>query len=863
MNKKASLLCFIMIMVVFLLTACSRSSADVTAIKSVKYDTESGKIKINATMDKDTLREYKHKTIYLIEVAAGNESDDISTLIPISRAKADDEMKFSLPLKDGARTILYSGFVLAAFDNEKGYTALSDVHYIDNPEALAKNTEKYPEYASIKGLYIVSSSDATSLGVSHTTIRIPIEEYILPESKENAITFIFDGESHYYNEEKISELDYKIKNLTGSGIEVFLEFTLDTSKKELPSALSCLASTADAATELDVHYAISVSTGEAYRHMAAFFEFFAERYTRQDKKYGFAASYIIGHGVNSTLDTNIDDERTLSDSTARYGELLRIAHTALLSKYSSGKVFISLDNKWTLDLENGEGEETEEPLPTPRRHTFGGAEFINSLKNTLDYGGEIDFGVAIIPTASDASSMVWNDAGATNSADTEFVTMKNISVVRDFIGEETDLLLYNYGISSSDEASQAASYAYAYMKAIEADATAFIYNGHWDGATGNSETGLWRVGADGGASEKREIYRVFEEIDVKGAEEPESAKLRIGSEWRELWEKNSKKAKVVSRSDSAGTTVLGDKNGKTETSVLFDFSDGKNHNFFPSDSSYYIEICDYLGEKALKSGLFPKYLGENMGVRSSPISFEKLDGAVRITVTLNVESKIGNTSDVTLALSQSGSDAKIFHTSSVTVQSSNRQTVYFDASDADLKKENGDVVLYLWVKSNLSRSPVYSSQDATSEGEISLYIEDINVTLKKSGIGVLWTIIIVIGILLILAFGAYLFIKYRLAPPPKNTRSRPVYPDRNRVSRSGIRHSGQMRGRPTPPNVRQAGYPPRARTNNNGQGPRQVAPRSYEERRYYEQQRTRQYTGREGIQPRMRPNSDNIDHRRR
>ncbi|MBR4295995.1 MAG: hypothetical protein IKT56_04050 [Clostridia bacterium] len=837
MNKKASLLWFIVIMVVFLLTACSRGEADKTAIKSVKYDTESGKIKINATMDKDTLRKYKHKTIYLIEVTAGNDSDDISTLIPISRAKADDKMNFSLPLKDGARTILYSGFVLAAFDNEKGYTALGDVHYIDNPEALAKNTEEYPEYASIKGLYIVSSSDATSLGASHTTIRIPIEEYILPESKENAITFIFDGESHYYDAEKMAELDYKIKNLTGAGIEVFLEFTLDTPKKELPSALSCLAAstgvTADSDRKEENHYAISVSTGEAYRHMAAFFEFFAERYTRQDKKYGFAASYIIGHGVNSTLDTNIDDERTLSESTERYGELLRIAHTALRSKYSCGKVFISLDNKWTLDLANEEGQETDEPLPSPRRHIFGGAEFINSLKNTL-CGADIDFGVAIIPTSSDDSSMVWANMGATNSADTEFVTMKNISVVRDLIGEETELLIYNYGISSSDESSQAASYAYAYMKAIEADVTAFIYNGHWDGATGNGETGLWRVGTDGGASEKREIYKVFEEIDVKGIAEPEPAKLRIGSEWRELWEKNSKSAKVVSRSDSAGTTVFGGgKKGKTETSVLFDFSDGKNHNFFPSDSSYYVEICDYLGEKALKSGLLPKYLGENMGVRSAPVSFETLRGVETITVVLNVESKIGNTSEVTLALSQSGADAKVFHTSSVTVQSSNRQTVYFDVSDADLSNDNGDVVLYFWVKSNLSRSPVYSSQEGTAEGEVSLYIEDISVTLKKGGIGVVWIIIIIV-ILLILAFGAYLFIRYYfLCKQPKQQITHP------------------------------ARYSQNARINNNGQRPRQVAPRSYEERRYYEQLRARQQLGHMGGQPRIRPNSDNIDHRRR
>lgn len=757
-NKCKVLALAILTVLIFALVSCSGGERE-SEIKSVRYSPKTEMIEVEATLCSADVREFRGETVYLIEVPANNSVDDILTLIPAAQTKSGAEMKFSLPLREGARTRLYSGFVLAVFDRMNGYIALSDVRYLDNPESLAVSKSAYPEYPSIKGLSIVSSSEATLLGVKHTVIRIPIEQYILAESGEGAQTYIFDGESHYYNSARVAELDYKIKNLTGAGIEVILEFTLDTPPEKLPFSLISIASKKPTSAETEhtggSHYAISVTGGDSYRHIAALFEFFSERYTRSDAKYGFAGSFIIGNGVNSLTDTGIDDARTLSDAVYRYEKLLRIAETALRSRYENGKVFVSLDNKWSVEEQLEENTSTDPVLPVSQRDAFGIEEFLGALFDRIELGGKYEVDIALMPNASDESSAVWNDIGASESADSEYLTVKNLSLLRTLVGKDREMIIYNYGISADDEKTMAASYAYAFLKAVEADVSAFIYNGQADGLTGNGETGLMKVSEDGKTVEKREIYDVFLGIDVIGAPEPESARLRIGGEWSALYEKYGERAGTSHVTLGEGSTVKNesDKKLKKATStLLFDFSEGKSFDFFPSDSAYYIEIGDELGARALKSGLASRYKGEYMGVRSSPIPYEKLDGALQITVELSTDPGEGNTAKVMLALVQSGENKSILHTSSAILQASNRQTVYFDIREAKINEKYGDVLLYIWVESTSGRSPVYSGEEGSEQY---ILIENISVEIKKQTGAFLW--ILIITLLLALIVGVLYF----------------------------------------------------------------------------------------------------------
>ncbi len=781
----------------FLLSSCSGSGERISEIKSIKYDKEEGGIIVSASLDSSDVREFRGETVYLIEIPANSDVSEITTLIPVSQARSGAEMTFSLPLKEGARTMLYSSFVLAVFDRERGYIPLCDAKCIENPSSLALNTAPYPTYSSIKGLSIVSSSEAVAMGTKHTVIRIEIEDHLLAEASDAAISYIFDGSPYYYNAERIAELDYKIKTLSGAGIEVFLEFSLGASFESLPLALSPLSSKQTPMGDGEENcnnYAISVDSGGGYRYMAAFFEMLAERYTRPDGKYGFAAAYIIGNGANSAL----DDARTLSERASSYGKLLRIASGALRSKYAHGKVFVSLDNKWALQNEADiPAQNTENPAaPVAQRTAFGGAEFLTALRKGLDSIGFYDYGVALIPNSPEDDSDITNDSLARDAKDTEFITFKNLSVAREHIGPETELILYRCEISSEDETAMARSYAYAYMMAEKNGASAFIYNGQWDRATGNGDSGLWKTDSAGIAYEKREICHIYADIDKVGA--------TVSYYPEEL--KGSASFYLTS---GGGSTFAPEKNKalkKAEKVSLFDFSDGKSHDFFPSDSAKYIEISTFVGANALKSALQPKYDGENVGVRSSPFPYEKLGKALAVSAVVSADPGEGNTALVTLALAQNGKEKSIFHTSSVSIQASNRQTVYFDISDSKLDPNLGDITLYLWVRNEGARSSLYDGTEVPVEKEQLLYIESMTAHIKK-GNGATIAIIIIIALLSLLALAYFVFFSRKgNTKPPQSPRMpmggrgpmtrgvqngrRPMPPSMQRPHRSSPR--GQM-----------------------------------------------------------------------
>ena len=796
-------LCFLFLAAAVFLSACSGGGDRVSEINNVTYNAEKGEFFVKATLDSADVREFRGETVYLIEVPANSDLSFISTLIPIAQQKAAAEMSFSFSLKDGARTRLYSGFVLAVFDRINGYIPLCDVKYPSNPESLSQNTGEYPKFSSVKGLSVVSLSDAVALGVKHTVIRIPIEEYILPEA-ENALSFIFDGNPYYFNSQKISELDYKIKNLTGAEIEVFLEFTLNQPREALSGTMAELVSKStsfqsDEQSKKD-SFSISVSSGVGYRYMAALFEFFAERYTRADEKYGFAASYIIGNGANSEL----DDPKTLADRTEEYSKLLRIAAVALRSKYANGRVFVSLDHYESLDDAGGAvgtDQTADMPVPpSPLKTLFGAIEFLKALNLVA---GDLDFGVALMPAGSAAEG---EDASA--------LTMDSLDKITAIIGDDCELIIYNYQLSSDNEREMALSYARAYLRAVEAGASAFIYNGQWDMTTGNEKSGLWSLGEDGGAFEKREIYDVFATIDSLDGALPSFLWTELGGKWKDLYEKYEKKIKSAAYSTGKASTIKNEDDKalkKAEETVIFDFSSGQSFDFFPSDSAQYIEI-DRLGDStALKSGLLPKYRGENVGVRKARIPFDTLKGALMIKAVLSADAGEGNTAAVTLALAQESEKGSIFHTSTAQIQASNPQTVYFDVRNAELDPSLGDVTLYIWVKNEGSRSLYYS--EGIVDREQLLYIESISAFCKAGGMGVLGIVLIII---LLAAVAYFAFVSFFGKGGKGGRGRRPSHPKnrppqgRSNGSSGQKREGGQRRpqgnvaNRPRP--QRPAGY---------------------------------------------------------
>jgi hypothetical protein len=163
---------------------------------------------------------------------------------------------------------------------------------------------------------------------------------------------------------------------------------------------------------------------------------------------------------------------------------------------------------------------------------------------------------------------------------------------------------------------------------------------------------------------------------------------------------------------------------------------------------------------------------------------------------------------VTLALARNGSEKSVFHTSSVSIQASNRQTVYFDISDAKLDGDLGDVTLYLWVRNEGARSIAYDNADVIEENEQLLYVESITAHIKK-GSGALAAFIIIIAVVLLLALAYFVFFSPRgntktpQRPPMQSPSGHPQMrngaPVRPHPHGKGGRPIGQMPQRPVNP----------------------------------------------------------------
>lgn len=833
-----------------LLTSCSGEGKNTNAISSVTYDAEKERIEITATLDKETKNEYRHENIYLMEFLPHEAGADVSTLVPVSQAKADRKMEFSLPMREDSQTSLYSGFALAVFNRTSGYEKITEVKYIENPESLAASTEEYPSYPSIKGLYIGTLSEAASLGVRHTVVRVSVDELISNGKSKNDVTHTFNGDTYFFKKDIVSELDYKIKNLTEMGVEVLLEFTLDVPPKELDGSFSQLAASPnlsgkatseenDSTPDTETHYAMTVDNGIGYRYLASMFEFMAARYTKPDKEFGFCGAFIIGHGVNNHESLNSDVPRTLEASADSYARLLRVAKTALISSYSNGKVFISLDGVWSYSESTAtESGESTGALPTAERLNFGAEEYLSALAKSIRKAGDFDFGVAIIPSVADGKNDVWNYSASDYPDGERHLTIKNLSLITELLAspellfseEERELIIYDYTIphvesdGNKEERRSAASYAYAYYMAQASGASAFIYNGQWDGMSADSVGGLMSVSASERAH-TREIFEVFADIDTRDAGVSDTYRsLLSGTDFEEIYKEYKKDTEyrtVVSGKATTGKPK--DIEDYTKT-LLFDFSDGKKGDFYPYSGALFVEIEAseaYSGKNCLYSELYPLYLSDKAGV-ATKITPENFVGGKKLALSLNAEIPSGNVADLVLTLSQKTGDEAVFYSSTATIQEGNPQTVYFDISEADFDKDMGEVTMAILLVADSLPYPI-TDEEGYSTG-FSLEISEASVLVSEASY--VW-LVILISLLLLLAIGAfiYFFILGRNNQNAQKRNSRPHPTSRQgnmRGPRGAMQGRGASGGRPhqggkrrnapraTPsPSQRQNGNPPR------------------------------------------------------
>lgn len=617
------------------------STADTNEIVSVRLNKKLDTVEIGVRLTDDYAADKKGTNIYLFELLPYQSVSQINSMEYVTTEKVSKNVTFKVPFDRSDVQQLYAKYVAAERLADGSYSIITGAYYIENPDAIAERNYEYPKYESKKGLQIQLLTDAQELGISHTILNVPINEYILTEGGSNAVSYIYDNKTYYIDSEKLTLLDHKIKILTEAGVNVYLNIILSSRELASSSALSCLYA-AEKSDEAAL-YALNTKSRDGMMYYQSILSFLAERYTREDQEYGFAGSFIIGYEINSNRNWNYMGSISLNNYLNSYIVALRVADTALRSIYSNGRVYVSVANNFNV-LANDTGSDVDVNLD------YAAKDLIILMNYLIKYSGDIPWNLAINPYPSDeGNANFWNDDLSYEDYTTPYITMKNIGTLTAFMSQEDfyfngnkrSVLISEFGINSTEDEDsqrhQAAAYAYAYYKAVaDPMIEALIYHRHVDHSGENGyKYGLWtnQENTTVTPSAKKYIYDVFKYIDTERGEEATSFALSIigAKSWDALIEGyNTSQAAVKEVIDDI-SILSSDISAKYKKNTLFDFSKGSLCGFYPTDNAEYIELrSEAVEDEKTESKLYAKlYSLEKFGYMgvgrnfAEPLSIKK------------------------------------------------------------------------------------------------------------------------------------------------------------------------------------------------------------------------------------------------
>ncbi len=708
-------------------------------------------------LTKDFVKQNKSEELYIFEFQPYESTASINEMEPVKTFKAKGEVAVKLSFIDGNENRLYSKFAVAEKLDDGTYSLITPAAYINNIEATAKNTEPYPEKISKKGLQISNFSDSQQLGVSHTVINLPVNEYMLGENTDSALSFHYNGQTYYLNKNKIAILDHKVKTYTEAGINVYFNVILTAPESTTHENILNLYN--DGISPDAALYAINTKNKDGMKAFRAFMDYMCARYTDPAHTHGFVPAIILGFEVNSNTVWNNIGNADISSYVYSYCTAFRVAYTAMRSNYSEGKVYISLGNNFNHTDSNSD-------LPSKN--------FLDVFAVAIKNSGDIEWGVSINPYASSNElTEFWNDSKAKSDFETPYITMKNISTFTEYMsrdellynGETRSVIVGEWGVSGdpSDERSmdlQAASYALAYYTAAgNKHIDAFIYKRQVDYTVENAYYGLWtcKSGTLSEPNAKKPIYNIFSLIDTdKGSDSASFVRETVGSGvYNTIMGDDVKYSQYAARTvfDSAGVTENEHKKG-TKDRILFDLKKGSLCSFYPSDGTEFVELRAF--DDSTPSMLYARVSGiptENKGISNSVITDTAFEKAKFITLRVMVEAPEG-TSTANLSLRLANNSAEAISDSETAVTTNQWQDVTFNIKDFS-KFTSGDVdFMKIWIS-------VDDPQPA--EGEYGLWLDTVTVHASK-GMPIIVRILLFLLSLVFLAVLAYgiLFVRAQL-----------------------------------------------------------------------------------------------------
>ena len=447
-----------------------------------------------------------------------------ATLVQIGKLQEFNELHVSL-------NDVNHKFVLV---NKQTKQQLSDFSYISNPELLCKFDGAFPVAKSKKGLQIMDDIDSVEeLDPAYTFMNLIVEDIMSPsnESEKDLFVYRYKGKDYYFYKDSIDYYDNLISRLTRDGINVCASI-ISVYKAEWEFIYYPGVTAETKAT----FFALNTTDELSVNYIEAFVMFMSERYSGKSNQYGAITKWMVGNEVNDSGVYNYMGQKILSEYVEEYVRTFRIIYNLIKTNNKNANVYVVMEPWLGID-DNG--------------MVYGGKNFLDAFNAKIAQQGNIDWGLAYhaysypmcdpkvlnddeAALSDDGINMTEKSHFTKDTIDTATITMKNISVLTEYLhndsyltssGKVRSIILSEQGYTSNSnlygkcEAQQAASMVYAYYKAqMNEDIDAFIYFLQMDdnaASLGNSYYQFGLCKQENGNFYKKLSYDVFRVMDTK------------------------------------------------------------------------------------------------------------------------------------------------------------------------------------------------------------------------------------------------------------------------------------------------------------------------------------------------------------
>lgn len=432
-----------------------------------------------------------------------------------STAAKDATVTFVTTLDNGTElSKLYSRFVVAVKVGG-AFTVVSQEFYITNPEVLATHTAVNPVTTSIKGITADNAAilALTDLGVQHASYELAVDRFF---SAGAGVPYVYNGKAYSFNQAVVAEYDMIMALFASQKVEITMNIV------NYYNAATALTVKPSARVGGYRHYALNTDEQLGAESIEALMSFLAARYSNPAT--GLISNWIIGNEVNNNNPWYFSGNYNVTNFAIEYEKAFRMCYNAIKSQNANARVLTCIDQRW--NWEDGTANQ------------YGARKFIDAFNVDVASHGNIDWGVAWHPHPVPLTAAKFWDMPANykamhlidNTANTKMINPQNMEVFTTYMSQPTFLapngqvryiiiseILFNS--QTSNEATQAASFAYAYKLAERNPLIkGFIVHRTVDNAyekkADGISCGLYNCDANGLATTPKQIYNVFKFIDT-------------------------------------------------------------------------------------------------------------------------------------------------------------------------------------------------------------------------------------------------------------------------------------------------------------------------------------------------------------